>query len=494
MEEYVKNTAKHIQLQPKKDTWDKIEERLDKKRKRKIGFILLGALGLSALGLLMYLNLSKTDELALGGETEKGTQETTLAPTSDLRGRDTKNLEVNMGVGDSLDKEPKMETSKSTTTMINEKELVKKGSVPTEKQKVTVQPENAKSTSDEEPKEIIVASNPPLPQMDSSVTPTSEQPIEKESKPIYDTLMAEVDTFRSEQNADTVVSGATWVEDTKMPDDKKALPFMLKPIPNNWAYHIYIGTGETFYRTSNPTDVPTNQFVPFSGPGTPPEIIMKPSLDKASRGYTIGVRAERNMSNRLWVGAGFNYKTYIWESQVGELKHRENINGKTYLVDSVAKDTFTGWTHIKNYLELQGQDEGYLYGDDQKLVSLMRYVSVPIHVRYDLYRSRRFHISAQAGLSPGLMTYARTTIFNSHVHSYLHTSQDHASIKRFALDMKLGLCLDYYITNRFGVSLEPVYSQQLTSYLGRSKNNIPYRPRATFTGMQVGLVFKTGKY
>ncbi len=455
MEDYVKNTAEEIRKNPKKETWENIDRALSKSKRRGLWFLLIAFFALAGGSVLFYYQNNSIKEDASTQEVQMESKELS-----------TKRIEIEPI---DLTDEPigTVESTLDYSLALNQ----------------NLNLANHKRNGEHAVKPVTAQNQPN--EMNPISSATSGEPDQETKRQINQTpsesVLLDLTDARQEGSLNELL-------DENSLDTIRHIEIIvpIMPVEPKWKMYAFGGMGRTFYHSSERTEILVSSTPVSSFPKKVQTFEYRENTDVPGLGINAGLRIERRLSKRLSVGFGFNYGSYQWSSTVGLEKTRYIYPDAVYLVDTVQDGS--GIAQILQW-ELEKDENGYVYGNSNKITSKLNYLSLPVYAKWNIKKSKRYSFSATAGVSPSLLTRANVLTYNTYIKSYILTHQRANTLRKGGFEFNGSVAIEYAINKQFGLLIEPIFKWQIRSFLHESEVAIPNNPKAYYTGANLGVSY-----
>jgi hypothetical protein len=440
MEEFFRNRAEKIRVNPQIETWGKIEERLDADKKRRRGFLwfFLGGLVTGAMVVLPFVFLNKGVDVQLTDNSNE------------------------------IENVVQVEEEPPPIKIAEQNEIVEpeEGELATK----TIEPSVVRNENPGKSISAIEKGEDPLieiPYVDNNVV--FENHSNEDATEAIPYLEPELDDA-SVVNADNGI-----LQDETMPTEEKSpKKSNIKPGQKlKFCLLAHGGIGRTFYTNfSKENDV--NSLSSLDNIHN----------DKANYGSTFGLRMEGTRNRKFYIGAGITVHNYSWTSKVGGSKAKTTLmDGRVVLNDTVTMRP--GYLEI-NSLNVKKDELAYNVGTDVEVKNRITYWAIPVYMRYKFLESSRFNLSANVGVSVDYLSSASVLQYNNLVSSHVARSEDSERLNKWGVSALGSIRAEYNLGGRVSLLMEPEFKSSLSSFYNYDKSN-PQRSRLTYWGVNLGL-------
>jgi hypothetical protein len=500
-EKKVSSEMQELRFRPSENVWLRVEERIKKKKERRIFVVIFLLAGLALLGYWQRGNLfgeqkndiaKKVQQDSSGDKPKEDNSQSAneINNSSEIKQNteitkpeETKNT-TGKAVDDKLTNDRSVVDKKDIAVSKNEINKPKKNNEGTSGKQGSVK--NKKNNKPEASIAIVSANSKKKNGVVDDATKdvkTNSEPIAKQEE-VNKTEMKPVESKIDSAKAVTVVQekDTTTKKDTLLKADptKDPAPQIVKKDPpgKKWKWGLHITPGisslndnDISFGGANFADAFAYQNPVGSGTGPPPPPRQKPSDVKAGFAFQIGAFAQRKLSNRTSLSVGLQYGYYSNILHIGN--RRGSLNNNTQFNSAVGR--------YANQVYNAGSDT-------TKYTNSYHFIELPLLFQWQLNKNKAKPFIWSIGFTVGQLISSNAIMYDTAFNGVYYKNKSQLNKTQFSLSTGFS----WTIANNKSVqwNLGPVADLHLTKLIDNPFENKRY---LFFVGLRTGVVFNSKK-
>jgi len=499
-EKKVSSEMQDLRFKPSENVWLRVEERIKKKKQRRIFVIIFLLAGLALLGYWQRSNLfgeskndiAKTVQKDSSGEKQKeeipkSIEQTNNSSTINQNAETTKEKETQNTTGDDVNDKLKDDKSaddkKDITVSKNEINKPKKNK---DENKMKLVSEKTKIKEGTEVSIAIASANSKKKNQviddKSKELKTNPETIEKKEE----INLAEVKSVESKIDSAKMVTGeqeknATTKADTllKTNQTKDPAPPIVKKDTSEkkWKWGLQVTPGISSlsdhglsFGTQNSSD--RFSYLSSAGGGSPmPQTRQKPSDGKPGFAFQAGAFAQRQLSSRTTLSLGLQYGYYSNILHIGNRR------------DSLIRNT-----QFANVLYGNANSVYNAGGDTIKYTNHYHFIELPLSFQWQLNKNKTKPFIWSAGFTIGQLISTNAIMYDTAFNGIYH--QNKKLLNKTQFSVSTGFSWTIANNKKVQWSLGPVANIHLSKLIDNPFDNKGY---LFFVGLRTGILFNQKK-
>jgi len=495
-EKKVSSEMQELKFKPSEHVWLRVEERIKRKKKRRIFVVIFLFAGLALLGYWQRGNLfgdqksgiAKTVQKDSSGEKQKEENAETAKETNNssaikqntetTKPEETKNTTDKNVVDKLTDDRPEVD-KKDIAVSKNEINKTKKNEDET---KENARPVKNKKNNKPEGSIAIVSANSKtkngIVDDTSKDLKTNPEAIAKQE----DVNQTEVKPVESKIDSAKAVTGVqekdtTTKRDTLLKADpaKDPAPQIVKKDPSEkkwkWGLHFTSGISslndnEIDFGGLRSADV---SYFSSAGPGTPPPPRQKPSEIKAGFAFQVGAFAQRQLSSRTSLSLGLQYGYYSNVLHIGNIR-------------------FSGNSQLSS---VSGRNSNQVYNagsDTTKYTNSYHFIELPFLFQWQLNKNKAKPFTWSIGFTVGQLISSNAIMYDTAFNGVYYKNKSQLNKTQFSITTGFS----WTIANNKNIqwNLGPVADLHLSKLVDNPFENKRY---LFFVGLRTGVLLNSKK-
>ena len=498
-EKKISSEMQELRFKPSENVWLRVEERIKKKKERRIFVVIFLLAGLALLGYWQRGNLfgEQKNDIAKKVQTDSSgdkPKEDNSESTNEIN----KSSEIKQNTETTKPEETKNTTNKTADDKLtDDRSVVDRKEIAVSKKEINKpgknnegtngKPGSAKTKKDNKPGSSIALVSANSKKKNGVVDPSKDLKTNSETTKQVEVDQTEVKSVESKIDSAKTVTGVhekdtTTKKDTvlKAGPTKDPAPQVVKKDPSErkWKWGLHITPGISSLNDNDISlggakfaDANAYQNPVVSGPGAQPPPRQKPSDAKAGFAFQISAFAQKKLSNRTSLSVGLQYGYYSNVLHIGN--RRGSLNNNTQFNSAVGR--------YANQVYNAGSDT-------TKYTNSYHFIELPLLFQWQLNKTKAKPFTWSIGFTVGQLISSNAIMYDTAFNGVYYKNKSQLNKTQFSLSTGFS----WTIANNKSVqwNLGPVADLHLTKLIDNPFESKRY---LFFVGLRTGVLLNSKK-